>query len=235
MTKRAMIFDLDGTLLLDRKSPYEHFVSYCARLGHPLNGDSAAKLERWSLEYWSRHDEIDSEVKSKGDAEFWLQYNVRQLEFLQITGPLAEYALKIDTWFREEYGWEGYVPDDVRPTLNHFRQQGMVVGLITNRINSVTNTIADHNLTDLFDFTLTAGETGHWKPKPTIFEMGLAMVEVTPENATYVGDNYYADVMGARAAGLTPILIDRRGLFPNADCRVIKAIGELVEETVSSK
>lgn len=235
MTKQAMIFDLDGTLLLDRKSPYQHFVTYCGRLGHPLNGESAARLERWSLEYWARHDEIDSEVKAKGDAEFWIQYNVRQLEFLGVTGPLDTYARQIDTWFREEYGWEGYVPDDVRPTLNHFRRQGMVVGLITNRINSVTNTIADHNLTDLFDFALTAGETGHWKPKPNIFQMGLAMVEVAPENATYVGDNYYADVVGARSAGLTPILIDRRGLFPNADCRVIKAIGELVEEEVISK
>ena len=29
-----------------------------------------------------------------------------------------------------------------------------------------------------------------------------------------------ADIVGARNAGLTPILIDRRNIFPDADCRI---------------
>jgi FMN phosphatase YigB (HAD superfamily) len=42
-----------------------------------------------------------------------------------------------------------------------------------------------------------------------------------------VGDNYYADVVGARAAGLRPILYDPRGIFPEPDCETIKSFDEL--------
>jgi predicted HAD superfamily phosphohydrolase YqeG len=42
-----------------------------------------------------------------------------------------------------------------------------------------------------------------------------------------VGDNYFADVVGARNAGIQPILIDPVNLFPEADCVVIDTISDL--------
>jgi FMN phosphatase YigB (HAD superfamily) len=42
-----------------------------------------------------------------------------------------------------------------------------------------------------------------------------------------VGDNYFADVVGARRAGLTPVLFDPDEIFPEADCIVIKSFDEL--------
>jgi len=42
-----------------------------------------------------------------------------------------------------------------------------------------------------------------------------------------VGDNYYADVVCARQAGMTPILYDPKGIFPDADCMVIAQMREL--------
>ncbi len=41
-----------------------------------------------------------------------------------------------------------------------------------------------------------------------------------------MGDIYSIDVLGARAAGLHPVLIDRTGT-PRQDCRVIRSIFEL--------
>jgi HAD superfamily hydrolase (TIGR01549 family) len=227
MTKRAILFDLDGTILLDRHSPIETFLSYCSRLGHALNGDTPTRLERWQLEYWARHDEVEARIAEQGREKFWINYTITQLNFLEITGPLDEHALKIDKWFREEYVYEGVVPDDVRPTLTRLKAGGAVIGLVSNRMHALTKTVEEHNLTGLFDFTLAAGEAGAWKPKPRIFEIAVQMAGVEAANATYVGDNYYADILGAQGAGLTPILIDRRGLFPEAECRVIKSIGEL--------
>ena len=45
--------------------------------------------------------------------------------------------------------------------------------------------------------------------------------------AIYVGDNYYADVVGARRAGVRPVLFDPEAVFTEADCTVIRSIGEL--------
>jgi HAD superfamily hydrolase (TIGR01509 family) len=230
MSKRTILFDLDGTLLLDEHSPIEQFLVFCERLGHPFNTATAARLERWQLEYWSHHDALEARMEDEGRERFWINYNIDQLKFLGLTDALEETAIQIDTWFRDEYVYVGVVPDDVRPTLTALRASGAVLGLVSNRATALSEIATTHNLADLFDFTLSAGEAQAWKPNPEIFQKALQMAGGTPESALYIGDNYYADVVGSRNAGLTAILIDRRGLFPDADCRVIKAIGELQSE-----
>ena len=82
-------------------------------------------------------------------------------------------------------------------------------------------------LAGYFDFTLAAGEINAWKPEPEIFRHALNRCALKPEQAVYVGDNYYADIIGAQGAGLLPVLIDPDDLFPEATCAVIRTIGEL--------
>jgi len=44
----------------------------------------------------------------------------------------------------------------------------------------------------------------------------------------YVGDLYDSDVVGARAAGMVPVLLDRYGLFERYDdCLRIASLSEL--------
>jgi FMN phosphatase YigB (HAD superfamily) len=50
---------------------------------------------------------------------------------------------------------------------------------------------------------------------------------VEPEGALYVGDNYFADIVGAQSAGLKAVLIDPVNLFPEANCMVIERLPEL--------
>ena len=52
-------------------------------------------------------------------------------------------------------------------------------------------------------------------------------MEIEPGQAVYVGDNYFADVIGAQRAGIGAVLIDPQDLFPEADCPVIQKISEL--------
>ena len=42
-----------------------------------------------------------------------------------------------------------------------------------------------------------------------------------------MGDNFYADVLGARRGGLIPVLYDRRGVFPDPGCATIRSFDEL--------
>ncbi len=223
----AIFFDLDGTLLVNRVSPVTRFFDFCARLGHTFDEAAPRRLERWQHEYWSRRDWITADLEQHGEAHFWRRYNERQLTTVGAIGPLADHAAQMDAWFRAEFTPDALVPPDVRDTLLHLRQHGWVVGLVSNRTDDLTPIAETHGLDDLFDFTLSAGQAGAWKPDPAIFLRAAQLADVLPEQAVYVGDNYFADVVGAQGAGLIPVLIDPRHVFPDADCRVIHAIAEL--------
>ena len=44
----------------------------------------------------------------------------------------------------------------------------------------------------------------------------------------HVGDLYHVDVAGARAAAITPVLLDVGGLYPECDCLRVRSLTELV-------
>jgi FMN phosphatase YigB (HAD superfamily) len=50
----------------------------------------------------------------------------------------------------------------------------------------------------------------------------------------HVGDLYHVDVAGARAAGITPALLDTADLYPECDCLRVRSLTELVEELQTS-
>lgn len=120
-----------------------------------------------------------------------------------------------------------WVPPDVPETLSALRAAGYQLALVTNRNRPCQDELAELGLLDYFELALTAGEAGTWKPDPAIFALALQRLGATAEAVIYVGDNYYADVVGARRAGLQPVLLDPQDVFPDADCPVIRTIGEL--------
>jgi HAD superfamily hydrolase (TIGR01549 family) len=127
----------------------------------------------------------------------------------------------------ENYNPEDVIPEDVFPTLSALREADLTLGLVTNRSNPVDEYLGETGLIDHFDFFFTAGEIGAWKPDPAIFYYGLGLANAKPQEAVYIGDNFYADVVGAKNAKIQPILIDPQDVFPDADCPVIRTIGEL--------
>jgi len=101
------------------------------------------------------------------------------------------------------------------------------MAVLSNRNDSFVELLHEHNIGEFFDFSIPAGEVQKWKPDPGLFEFALKRAGVTATETIYVGDNYFADVVGSNRAGLTPILVDPLGIFPEADCITIKTFDEL--------
>jgi putative hydrolase of the HAD superfamily len=60
----------------------------------------------------------------------------------------------------------------------------------------------------LFKEVVTSVEFGIRKPAVEIFDHTLGLLGTSTENCVYVGDNYEADFVGARSAGIRAFLID---------------------------
>ena len=101
---------------------------------------------------------------------------------------------------------------DVEPTLTHLRRKGYKLGLVTNVTNDPAEDLKRILLREHFDVVIASCLVGFEKPAPQIFELALTKLGVGPGETVHVGDQYFADVTGAEAAGITAVLLDRYNL-----------------------
>lgn len=87
-------------------------------------------------------------------------------------------------------------------------ERGLRVGVISNN-DRVVERIQELDVHHRFEVVVSPLTFGVGKPEPEIFPRTMELLDIPPEQAICVGDSYDNDMIGARAAGLTPVLIDR--------------------------
>lgn len=120
--------------------------------------------------------------------------------------------------------------DDVAPALTDLKNRGIILGLISNVEQDMTETLTRLGLPSWLEIVVTSQDAGASKPRPEIFQEALRRAGVQPPEAIYIGDQYQVDVIGANGAGMKGILLDRRGYYEDiTDCPKISILSEVVE------
>lgn len=120
--------------------------------------------------------------------------------------------------------------DDVPAALAALKQRGFSLGLLTNMSREVERIRRNLGLDEYFNFTVTPEDAGADKPEAAFFHCALEMAGVSAAEAMHVGDQYPLDIVGARAAGITAVMIDRANMYPEiTDCPRIRSLAELPE------
>jgi len=228
---KAIFFDLDGTLRHNVPSGGDTLNEFVHTLGVAFSEEDRLRALRWEMQYWANSPDLlnDLQTHESENEKFWAAYTHRRLLALGISLDQVDVLTpKVSAYMGESYKPESIVPDDARRLLPELIEAGYLLAVISNRDKPFQETLESHGLSGFFRFSLAGGEVEAFKPEPGIFLHALQRAEVTAEQAIYVGDNYYADVIGSRRAGLRPVLYDPNGLFPDADCAVIKSFDELM-------
>ncbi len=228
---KAVLFDLDGTLRFNLPSGGEVFTEQAIRLGLNITNEDKKRAARWEHYYFATSPELMADrERYKEDVEsFWINYGRRRLVAMGCRSAQAEeMAGELTTYMRESYKPQVYIPDEAHTVLSCLKDSGLILGMISNRERSYEGELEEMGLKKYFQFALAGGEIPAYKPQPEIFLRALELAGVTGELSIYVGDNYFADVVGARRAGLKPVLYDPNEVFPEADCEVIKSFDELL-------
>jgi putative hydrolase of the HAD superfamily len=106
---------------------------------------------------------------------------------------------------------------DAAPALAALRARGVRLVVVSNWDLSLHERLAQTGLAPLVDGAVASAEIGIAKPDPAIFRHALRLAGGVPAAAAlHVGDTLDADVAGARAAGVTPVLLARGGGRPPA-------------------
>ena len=227
---KAVLFDFDGTLRIPTPSPTDAFIMQAELLGISVSPQSARQVRIWAHAYWGHDKQVKKDFDRLGESEFWVYYSTRLLEMMQAPREMLECAREISLWFREGYKPSVKVADGAVETLHALKAQGYRLALISNRSLPLYEAVSELELDGFFDLQLAAGEVGVWKPDPAIFTHALGRLgNLRPENCIYVGDNYFADAVGARAAGLQPIIFDPTQMYQQLDCEQIDHFSQLVQ------
>lgn len=227
---QTILFDLDGTLRYSLPPGDRVMMDYAVQLGAPDSPLNRRRTARWVHYYWAQSPELALDLERYLDMgePFWVNYARRKLQIFDCPAEqVEELAVKIQYYMAEHYQPQDHIPTYIYHVLAALRRAGYHLGLVTNRTFPIDDYLKETSLAEYFQAVVVAGQVGVWKPDPAIFQPALKALGSLPSQTLYVGDNFYADIQGARAAGIQPLLLDPDKIFDDCGCHTIQTIEQL--------
>ena len=132
----------------------------------------------------------------------WLYFNLTLEEAGIARTAATDAALaELRAYHSRENLWES-VPADVVPTLEELRAKGKRLVVVSNANGRLHVMLERLGLARFFDHVLDSQVEGVEKPDPRLFQIALERAGARAETTLHVGDFYWIDVRGARAAGV---------------------------------
>ncbi len=235
---RAILFDLDDTLIRAYAQPEEAWTRLLHIFAVHLDAHDAAAIEqvRVAVMEEARAFWADSTAAAR-----W-RLDIAGARRLTVRRGLARLgrtddalADRIGDAFTEMRSKEYRLYPDAHATVDTLRAAGVKLALVTNGAGEIQRAkIERFDLGHRFDHIQIEGEFGQGKPEPAVYRHALERLGVKPGDAWMVGDNYEWEVVAPLKLGLCGIWYDpyHAGVPENAShlpTRIIHRLSELVE------
>jgi HAD superfamily hydrolase (TIGR01509 family) len=233
---QAVFFDWYSTLANIDASRAEQYISVLRTLGIAIAPEKAMRgLLRADHYLTGEERRLPFAQRSREERADMYTVYPRMILAEAGTGGPEEAVIKVRDIMRERRREPrpAVVPvlfDDVIPTLKSLKGRGMILGVISNASRELNLACRQAGLLPFLDVLTTSQEAGARKPEPAIFQYALRQAGVPAAAAIFLGDQYDADVVGARNAGLRPLLIDRYDLYIGInDCPRLHRLDEVTQ------
>jgi putative hydrolase of the HAD superfamily len=201
---QAVLLDALGTLL-ELEPPAPYLCAELAARGIAVSDVEADAALRAEIAYYrAHHDEAADAGALDSLRDRCTDVLARALPEHAREAPDLRGALLASLRFRPY--------PEVATALGALRATGLRLVVVSNWDVSLHEALAQTGLAPLLDGAISSAEAGAAKPAPAIFARALALAgDIAPAAAVHVGDDLAADVDGARAAGIAPLLVVRGG------------------------
>ncbi|WP_078427057.1 HAD family hydrolase [Alkalihalobacterium alkalinitrilicum] len=232
---KAVIFDLDDTLLWDKKSVAESFKATCQvavdKYGVDIHHFEEAVREA-ARQLYSNYETYEF-TKMIGINPFeglWGNFGDKiNVNFRKMKEIVPQY--RTDAWtaglkalgiddpafgaelgelFAKKRRTLPFIYEDTFTLLEELKKDYQLL-LLTNGSPELQNEKLDMTpeLVPYFDHIIISGAFGRGKPDPAIFEHCLYLTELTKDQAVMVGDNLHTDIIGSNRIGMKNVWINR--------------------------
>lgn len=184
--KKAVIFDLDGTLVDSMWMWKEIDIEYLGRYGHTLPEELQTQIEGMSF--------TETAIFIK--------------ERFQIPDPIEKMKADWLDMAREKYRTEVPLKTGALPFLQLLKKRGIRIGIATsNGVELVREVLQALKITSYFDSVHTCCEVERGKPAPDIYLLVARELGVSPE-ACLVFEDVVAGIMAGNNAGMTTCAVE---------------------------
>ncbi len=206
-TPSAVLLDVGDTMVRANPSWRDVYASVFG--GHGIEA-TASEFEAAFRAAWQEW-EHEGPFEATEEASFQRLMVLDRLVFDRLGYPdLPESFFRdVDRAFRQRSAF--YVFPDVIPALDALLAAGLRLAVVSNWGWAAPELLQTLELARHFEVLSISARVGYQKPHPAIFEHALELLGLGPDQAVHVGDDPTADILGARRAGIEPILIDRHG------------------------
>lgn len=196
---KAVLFDIDNTLLIRRPAIPEKWHEELAAAGYNITADDAqrafAECEMWVGEQTRIENETGIRMSDEDFKNGLMDCCISAFGIDKSATDMLSL-----TWMgRYEKHYE--VADGAFEFLDALRLRGIKAGIVSNNYSSIRDVLAEKGLTDYFSTIVISDEVGLYKPDPQILLHACAQLGVQPEESLYVGDHPF-DVVCANEANM---------------------------------
>lgn len=231
---RAVFFDAGFTMLAPHPSTLDIVARVLEERGMPV--DTQRLAEQFPVAEVALRKRAREHPGAWGDSaaidRMWTDYFSVLLEPVLASLPENERMASVHAAVRAYDDATSYaLYPDVLPVLRTLKEHGLTLGVISDWGIGLTRILRHHDLIQYFDFAVVSAAVRLAKPDPQLFETALHRADAIGDYAVHIGDSYVLDILGARAAGITPILLDRehRTAGQALDCLVVNDLYGLLD------
>ena len=222
----VVFFDVGGTLVYTDLGHLDLLHQALVIIGYKVAREEVLAANDLARRAVARRRRRHAARMNTGEASrMWLEHLTSALN-LDLQGESLEQELsqairQIETQSPEQ------VDPDALAVLASLLDRGYRLGVISNWSADLPEYLAARDLARYFEVIIASESAGSAKPHREIFLKGLAAMGCSPGEAVHVGDDYWADIVGARDLGMAAILLDRDNEDPHADCPTITRLKDL--------
>ncbi len=188
---RAVLFDIDGTLLTEQP---------LILLFLPQVYDRISK--KFGISKEEARNQFLGEILGRRDTYDWHDWNF----FFKLFNVDLQYEELL-----RKYPHKLHVYPDVVPTLEWLKKSGYRLGVVTSGPEYQRLKLELTGLSHYFDVVVTREDVNAIKPEPRIFLTALEAINAEPHESLMVGDSLSQDVYGAKNLGMVSVWINRTG------------------------
>ena len=233
MPTKAVLFDMFDTLMLIEKN--HAFYNPSLKRAHKflVNNSVNVQFPAFRDAYIKARNALYAEADPKLEEPHFNCRIANALENLGYRNVENKVVSGTTEEFCEEFMKYVRIDDHTKNTLEKLHAE-YKLGIVSNFAipECVDKLLKKQGIDKFFDVVVVSGAVNKRKPSPEIFQKALQKLDVSAEETVFVGDTVDADVLGAKAAGMKAIFIERRmqkeaeQACPN---KTIKSLNQLSE------